>query len=72
MLNNLIIKRNKIIKKKNILQTEIKNINAELKQTENLIHKLCQHNWITDYIDKPYGEGSDIIIYCENCYLTKI
>lgn len=71
MLNNLIIKRDNIIKKKILLEEKLDNINKELKQTENVISKLCNHNWITDYIDKPYGEGSFKIIYCENCYLNK-
>jgi len=71
MLNNLIIKRDNIIKKKILLEEELKNINKELKQTEKVINKLCDHNWITDFIDRPYGEGSLKIIYCDHCYLNK-
>ena len=71
MLNNLIIKRDDIIKKKILLEEELKNINKELKQTEKVINKLCNHSWITDFIDRPYGEGSLKIIYCEHCYLNK-
>ena len=71
MLNNLIFKRDNIIKKKNLLEEELKNINKELKQTEKVINKLCNHNWITDFIDRPYGEGSLKIIYCEHCHLNK-
>ena len=71
MLNNFIIKRDNIIKKKILLEEQLTNINKELKQTEQVINKLCHHNWITDFIDKPYGEGSVKIIYCEHCYLNK-
>ena len=71
MLNNLIIKRDNIIKKKILLEEELKNVNKELKQTEQVINKLCNHNWVTDFIDRPYGEGSLKIIYCEHCYLNK-
>ena len=31
---------------------------------------LCEHNWITDYIDNSEYE-SRRIIYCEKCKLTK-
>lgn len=72
MFNELIIKRDNIIKKKVLLEEELKVVNIELKQTEQHINKLCQHNWITDFIDKPYGEGSMKIIYCEHCYLNKL
>jgi len=71
MLNNFIIKRDNIIKKKILLEEELKEVHIELKQAEQLINKLCKHNWITDFIDKPYGEGSVKIIYCEHCYLSK-
>tara|TARA_Y100001958_G_C20995360_1_gene381306 strand:+ start:325 stop:543 length:219 start_codon:yes stop_codon:yes gene_type:complete len=72
MLNNLISKRDKIIKKKNIIEQELKRVNNELKQTEYIIRKTCNHCWVTDFIDKPYGEGSQRIVYCEVCFLNKV
>lgn len=71
MLNNFVIKRDNIIKEKTLLKKQLTNINKELIQIEQVINKLCNHNWVTDFIDKPYGEGSVKIVYCDNCYLNK-
>lgn len=40
------------------------------RQFENNLMMLCEHNWITDYIDNSEYE-SRRIIYCEKCKLTK-
>ncbi len=40
------------------------------RQFENDLMQICNHEWITDYIDKSEYE-SRRIIYCENCKLTK-
>ena len=71
MLGELIIKRNNIINKKVLFEIKLKELKDELKLIENALNKLCQHNWITDYIDKPNGEGSDKIVFCEICNLVK-
>ena len=71
MLHELIIKRNKIIKEKNKCEEKLSEIKNELRITENLINKLCDHCWETDYIDNKYGEGSKMICYCTNCFLIK-
>jgi hypothetical protein len=52
-------------KEQNILQ--LKEI---VKETEKIIRKECKHNWIKDYIDNKYGEGSQIIIFCDKCKLN--
>jgi hypothetical protein len=40
------------------------------RQFENNLMILCEHNWITDYIDNSEYESRKII-YCEKCKLTK-
>jgi hypothetical protein len=40
------------------------------RQFEYDLMQTCQHEWITDYIDKTEYE-SRMIIYCEKCKLTK-
>ena len=72
MLNILKEKRNKIINKKKIYEIKIKKLVDELKIIDNSLNKLCYHKWVTDYIDKPYSEGSEKITYCEFCYLNKM
>jgi hypothetical protein len=37
---------------------------------ENNLMNLCEHDWMTDYIDKSEYE-SRRITYCEKCKLTK-
>mgnify|MGYP001185604926 CR=1 FL=1 len=71
MLNDFIIKKDKLIQKKMLLEEKLKLINDEIFSTEKVINKLCQHSWVTDYIDNSYGDGSYKIKYCEHCYLTK-
>ena len=71
MLNGLIYKRDTIINKKTSFEIKLKELSSELIIVENAINKLCEHNWITDYIDKPNREGSNIIIYCDICYSSK-
>ena len=39
-------------------------------QFEYDLMKICEHEWITDYIDKS-EYASQMIIYCEKCKLTK-
>ena len=46
---------------------EIKKLESILHETENEIREQCKHNWVKDYIDDKYGEGSNMIIYCEHC-----
>ena len=69
MLNNFIIKKEKLVQKKILLEEKLKNINCEILSTDRVINKLCNHNWLTDYIDN--SNGSYQIKYCKNCYLTK-
>jgi hypothetical protein len=40
------------------------------RQFENDLMQICNHEWITDYIDKTEYE-SRRIVYCEYCKLTK-
>ena len=40
------------------------------RQFENDLMQICNHEWITDYIDKTEYE-SRRIVYCEHCKLTK-
>jgi|TARA_B110000008_G_C16863242_1_gene521642 late competence protein required for DNA uptake (superfamily II DNA/RNA helicase) len=51
-------------------QQEIINLKEVIKNTEKIIRKECNHNWIKDYIDNSNGEGSQLIIYCDNCKLN--
>ena len=71
MLSDLMIKRKKLIQEKIYMEKKIKEINMELKETDSLLNKLCSHNRIIDYVDKPYGEGSFQIKYCKYCELIK-
>jgi len=71
MFNGLIYKRDTIINKKTSFEIKLKELSSELIIVENAINKLCEHNWVTDYIDKPNGEGSQKIIYCDYCYSSK-
>mgnify|MGYP001167873359 CR=1 FL=1 len=71
MLQELINRRDNIIKEKKKYEEKLDDINNTLKMTECLINKLCDHCWETDYIDKKYGEGSERICYCIHCYLIK-
>tara|TARA_X000000368_G_C22991624_1_gene694608 strand:- start:1114 stop:1332 length:219 start_codon:yes stop_codon:yes gene_type:complete len=71
MLNSLLVKRDNIINKKVLFEIKLKELNKELEILENAINKLCCHNWVIDYIDKPNGEGSEKITYCDCCYLNK-
>ncbi len=43
----------------------------KIKKINDLMNTICDHKWITDYIDYPDGEGSYPIIYCVNCELNK-
>ena len=71
MLKKLLLERNNFLKKRHILNIHLTNITTKLKNTENQIRKLCQHEWVVDYIDHKYGEGSNIIEYCRICELSK-
>ena len=71
MIDEIIIKKNKLIQKKIYMENKIKEINIKIKETDRLLNKICSHNWIIDYIDKPFGEGSNTIKYCEICKLVK-
>jgi len=51
-------------------QQEIINLKEVIKNTEEIIREECNHNWIKDYIDNKYGEGSQLIIYCDKCNLN--
>ena len=39
-------------------------------EIDNILNKICNHKWETDYIDDKYGT-SQRIIYCLDCELTK-
>ena len=71
MINELLIKKNNFIKKKIIIKEELTKLNKQLKETNCLLNKICKHDWVIDYIDKPFGEGSIQIKYCYHCELTK-
>ena len=71
MLSELVYKRDSIINKKKSFEIKLKELSSELVIVENAINKLCEHNWITDYVDKPNGEGSEMIIYCDFCNSVK-
>ena len=43
---------------------------TRMNEINTILKKICQHQWITDYIDDKYG-SSQQIIYCFNCELSK-
>ena len=47
----------------------IKN-NSRIDEIKTILRKICDHQWITDYIDDKYG-SSQQIVYCFNCELSK-
>jgi len=51
-------------------EQDILQLRELVKETEKIIRKECKHNWIKDYIDNKYGEGSQIIIFCDKCKLN--
>jgi hypothetical protein len=51
-------------------QQDIIHLKEVIKDTEKIIREECKHNWIKDYIDSKYGEGSQLIIYCDKCKLN--
>jgi len=66
-----------LIKNREFLKTElwrkeqdILQLKDIVKETEKIIRKECKHNWIKDYIDNKYGEGSQLIIFCDKCKLN--
>ena len=66
-----------LIKNREFLKTElwrkeqdILQLRELVKETEKIIRKECKHNWIKDYIDNKYGEGSQLIIFCDKCKLN--
>ena len=66
-----------LIKNREFLTTElwrkeqdILQLREIVKETEKIIRKECKHNWIKDYIDNKYGEGSQLIIFCDKCKLN--
>ena len=71
MLNNLIIEKKELIKEKIKVENKLNSIKKKINEKDIMINKLCQHEWIIDYIDKPFGEGSNMIKYCCYCELTK-
>jgi len=71
ILSELVYKRDIIVNKKKTFEIKLKELSNELIIFENAINKLCEHDWITDYVDKPNGEGSEMIIYCNFCNSVK-
>uniref|UniRef100_A0A6C0F8U3 Uncharacterized protein n=1 Tax=viral metagenome TaxID=1070528 RepID=A0A6C0F8U3_9ZZZZ len=51
-------------------EQDILQLRELVKETEKIIRKECKHNWIKDYVDNKYGEGSQIIIFCDKCKLN--
>ena len=51
-------------------EQDILQLRELVKETEKIIRKECKHNWVKDYIDNKYGEGSQIIIFCDKCKLN--
>ena len=49
---------------------EIKSLEEVIDNTNKIIRQECDHNLITDHIDNKYGEGSQLIIYCDKCQLN--
>ena len=41
-----------------------------INEIKTILRKICQHQWVTDYIDDKYG-SSQQIVYCFNCELSK-
>ena len=52
------------------IHEEIKSLEEVIENTNKIIRQECDHNWITDHIDNKYGEGSQLIIYCDKCQLN--
>jgi hypothetical protein len=50
---------------------DIKNIENKIIVLENTLNQICEHKWEDDYIDLPYGEGSEKITYCNICNINK-
>lgn len=53
-----------------ILYKEVDIFKQYKRQFEFDLLRVCNHEWIDDYIDKTENE-SQKITYCENCKLTK-
>jgi uncharacterized membrane-anchored protein YjiN (DUF445 family) len=49
---------------------KIKHNNFLLKNIENILINICNHEWIDDYIDDLYGNTKKIT-FCSICELTK-
>jgi len=54
----------------NNLEINQKSFNKIKQDYKNKLYELCNHNFITDYIDIN-SEKSQHIFYCVNCGLTK-
>ena len=66
--NQLIEKENK--QKYNDYDYDIIKNTTRINEIKSILKKICQHQWITDYIDDKYG-SSQQIIYCFNCELSR-
>ena len=40
-----------------LLEETLKLVTDEIISTEKVINKLCEHSWVTDYIDNSNGNG---------------
>jgi hypothetical protein len=75
-ITNTLSKLNKIVSyyKDNNIQNpsvNITRIKNKIMILENTLNQICEHKWQDDYIDLPYGEGSEKITYCDICKLLK-
>tara|TARA_B100001093_G_C26859137_1_gene1029012 strand:+ start:7896 stop:8114 length:219 start_codon:yes stop_codon:yes gene_type:complete len=71
MLSQLLLKKNDLINERVKLERKLKCVSTEINKIQCGINKLCKHEWVRDYIDKPYGNGSDTIYYCLYCETIK-
>jgi hypothetical protein len=71
-LENALSEKKKISKEISNMEYSIENKKNLIKELDMKISKLCDHNFVNDYIDTmfPYRE-SILITYCEYCELSK-
>ena len=42
----------------------------KIDKIENVLHKMCQHEWVKDSVDDCFGYSRNIE-YCSKCEITK-
>ncbi len=65
--------RRELIQEINILQEDLAIKKERLCSIENILRKICDHQWTVDYIDQMYPTFKEgiRIEYCEHCELNR-